>query len=213
MTNSVTVGGSVFRCFLLLLAGMSLSTAAWSETKATVMIVSLKNAKTVAVRATPSPDAVAIAFVDNGKPIVRKGQEETDGFVMVQLEDGRTGWTKGAFLVPAGQLQPAAPGLQSAVTVPPAAIPVAKPVAVQPSTIPELTDVGSAKGGVSAEVLRQSPPAGQAQMEPVSVKTGISPWVAGLAGLVGLLMGLAVGGKAGAAWATRSIQERYEMIG
>lgn len=212
---------SVFRWFLLLAVGMLLSSAAWSETKAIEMIVSLKNAKTVVVRATPNQEAAAIAFVENGKPILRKGQEETNGFVMVKLEDGRTGWTKGAFLAPSGRAT--APELPAAPA--PQAVPPAKPIAAQLPAIPEL-DAGTVKALPAAGALPPLPVAAEhaqpqslddrrpAAQEPVltGVRARTELWVIGLAVAIGMVIGLAIGGKVGAVYATRSIQERYEMI-
>lgn len=219
----------VFRWCLLFAAGMLLSSAAWSETKAIEMIVSLKNAKTVVVRATPNQEAAAIAFIENGKPILRKGQEETNGFVMVQLADGRTGWAKSAFLVPIGRATvPESPTVpvpqavpQGTAVTPPANAQVAETVAAQPPALPALPDVGSVKAVASAEGLPQLPVAGQAQarddqhqtqVEPMSGKARIELWVIGLVGAVGMVIGLVIGGKVGAVYATKSIQERYEMI-
>lgn len=209
---------SVARLMLVFVVGALLSARAWSEQKPIEMVVSLKNAKTVAVRQAPGADAAAIAFVENGKPVFRKGTEESNGFVTVQLSDGRTGWTKASFLVPAANavVAPEEPKAVAAVS-PATPTTVAMPAVGVP---PVATAAESVNGqgevvALSAAQMRQerlpAAPAATADRDGRPVG-GLSARHLLVAGLVGLLVGLLVGGKSGMVYATKSIHERYEVI-
>lgn len=212
---------------LSLVVGAFISCAAWAEIKPVEMIVSLKSAKTVIVRAMPNQESNAIAFIENGKAILRKGSEETNGFVMVQLADGRTGWTKSAFLMPSVRStipeQPQVivpPGAVSApqgtVGVPSAAI--AKSVMMQPQANQGAAGVANGKDLPIGWSLPQQPLSGgsaplitksSSMRQDGACKVSMELWIIGL---VGMLIGLMIGGKAGMVYATKSIHERYVVI-
>lgn len=180
----------ILRSALLFVVGALVSCAAWSETKPVEMVVSLKSAKTIIVRAMPDQESHAIASIENGKVVLRKGSEETNGFVMVQLADGRTGWTKSVFLLPSAR--PSTPE-QPVISAPPAEHEqIAKLEMVQPQARTASGSVPSAK--------RQE---ADGKMPPLEL-WGI--------GFIGMLIGLLIGGKAGMVYATKSIHERYVVI-
>lgn len=179
---------TILRAAFVFVVGALISCAAWSDTKPVEMIVSLKSAKTVVVRAMPNQESDAIAFVDNGKALLRKGGEETNGFVMVQLADGRTGWTKSAFLAPSTRAN--LPESQPVLVLPAVNVQTVKPVMAQPrESLRPNQEPAKRQGG-----------AGKGSME---------LWIIGL---VGMLIGLLIGGKAGMVYATKSIHERYIVI-
>lgn len=216
---------------LVFVVGGLMPSAALSETNSVEMIVSLKSAKTVIVRAMPNPESNAIAFVENGKAILRKGHEETNGFVMVQLADGRTGWTKGAFLAasPRATLreQPVRPGTvlapQGAIAEPAAQVQMTTPVMMQSKVNPGPSNTANAESMPDnmdnlpiRELVSGYPDQSRANFPPPSKRQG---WWAGLVsmewwvvGLIGMLIGLLIGGKVGMVYATRSIHERYIVI-
>jgi len=214
------IPANTLRLFLVFAVGVLISSRAWSEPKPVEMIVSLKNAKTVAVRQAPNPEAVALAFVENGKPLRRKGLEETNGFVMVQLGDGRTGWTKSAFLAPIPVSELVAPqGIAAtpAVNAPP--VPQAVPASGGSASGKEMPAVGilpelpvSVSHVPPGVPLGDSLPLTREDPVPATTRARTELWVIGLVGVLGMLIGLVIGGKAGAVYATKSIHERYEVI-
>lgn len=212
------------RNILLLVTGIVFSFAAYAETAPLEMVVSLKDAKTLTVRSAPNAESAAVAFVENGKSIIKKGSEDANGFVMVQLSDGRSGWTKASFLArPQTVPAQAANVANAAVVIHPVAsasvVPQALPLASsprpiqQPASRPDVPHVAelphvAQQASVAAPVF-QSPRA-----EPAGGKTlEITRPSVLMAGIVGLLVGLVVGGKSGMMYATKSIHERYEVIG
>lgn len=214
---------SAARLMLVFVVGALLSARAWSEQKPIEMVVSLKNAKTVAVRQAPNADAAAIAFVENGKPVFRRGMEESNGFVTVQLADGRTGWTKASFLVPAANAVVAPEQPKAAAVVSPVAPTVAMPAVGVPPVATAAESVNG-QGTVVALSAADHPRMQQERLPaapaaPAATADRDGRPVGGLsaghllaAGLVGLLVGLLVGGKSGMVYATKSIHERYEVI-
>lgn len=195
--------------FLPIAAGMLISSAAWSETKAIEMIVSLKSAKTVVVRAMPDQESAAIAFVENGKPILRAGSEETNGFVMVRLADGRAGWTKANFLAPAAanvvpRSEEPKVVMATAIATPATASNGAVPIA---AALP-VNDLSLALE--KKPLIMPMPAATGIRAERPGV--GLSAVHLFVAGLVGLLIGLLVGWKSGMVYTAKAIHERYEVI-
>lgn len=148
----------------------------------------------------PDQESNAIASIENGKSVLRKGSEETNGFVMVQLADGRTGWTKSAFLFPTtARVVDTFVREPIVVATPAEHEQIVKPVMVQPQTnqvLPPKVD-----GSMSLATGR-----GEAE--------GSNMWHMKLwgIGLIGMLIGLLIGGKIGMIYATRSIHERYVVI-
>lgn len=211
---------SAARLMLVFVVGALLSARAWSEQKPIEMVVSLKNAKTVAVRQAPSADAAAIAFVENGKPVFRKGMEESNGFVTVQLADGRTGWTKASFLVSSANAVVATEQPKAVAVVSPVAPTVAMPAVGVPPVATAAESVNG-QGTVVALSAADHPRMQQERLPAAPAATadrdgrpvgGLSAGHLLVAGLVGLLVGLLVGGKSGMVYATKSIHERYEVI-
>lgn len=187
---------------LFLLVGALISCAAWAETKPVEMVVLLKSAKTIIVRAMPDQESNAIASIENGKSVLRKGSEETNGFVMVQLADGRTGWTKSAFLFPtAARVVTTSVPEPIVVPTPAEHEQIVKPVMVQSRANYQV---------VSAKVDGSiSPATGRDGEAEISNMWSMKLW--GI-GLIGMLIGLLIGGKIGMVYATRYIHERYVVI-
>lgn len=197
-----------------------------AETGAVEVVVSLKDAKALTIRSAPNAESTVVAFIENGKAIVKKGQEDANGFVMVQLGDGRTGWTKASFLT---RPQPATPAqiVPDVVNTVPVVQPVAVAVSQQPvllaTTEPAIrTEVPPVPAIEPSRNVQKAPvtsvPHPVAQSEQVAEKLpGTQPEISVvhvlIAGFVGLLIGFIIGGKSGMAYASRSIHDRYEVIG
>lgn len=154
----------------------------------------------------PDQASNAIASIENGKAVLRKGSEETNGFVMVQLVDGRTGWTKSVFLLPSARLPTPE---QPVISAPPAEHEqIAKPEMVQPQASQAAPKVANAQ-----DIPQQLAAAGSVPSAKRQEANGKMPFLElwGI-GFIGMLIGLLIGGKAGMVYATKSIHERYVVI-
>lgn len=224
------LNGLRFWRILLLVAGVALSFAAGAQAVSVEMVVSLKDAKALTIRSAPSAEGTVVAFVENGKVVVKKGSEDANGFVLVQLSDGRTGWTKASYLArvlaPPTQVVPdvvnTAPVVQPVAMVVPQEQPV--PVVATPAAIaPAIkVDARPVPAVAPAPVIQKAPaaivPPAVARDEQVVQKlpgkrAEVSIVHVVIAGFVGLVIGLIVGGKSGMAYASRAIHDRYEVIG
>lgn len=224
------LNGLRFWRILLLVAGVALSFGAGAQAVSVEMVVSLKDAKALTIRSAPNAEGTVVAFVENGKVVVKKGPEDANGFVLVQLSDGRTGWTKASYLVrvpaPPTQVVPdvvnTAPVVQPVAMVAPQEQPI--PVAPTPPAIAPAIKVEArpVPAVTPAPVIQKAPaaivPPAVAQDEQVVQKlpgkrAEVSIVHVVIAGFVGLVIGLIVGGKSGMAYASRAIHDRYEVIG
>lgn len=224
------LNGLRFWRILLLVAGLALAPGSGAQTVSVEMVVSLKDAKALTIRSAPNAEGTVVAFVENGKVVVKKGQEDANGFVLVQLSDGRTGWTKASYLarVPAPPMPVVPDVVNTAPVVQPVAMVVPQeqpvPVAAMPPVIaPAIkAEARPVPAAAPTPVIQKAPativPPAVARDEQVVQKlpgkrTEISIVHVVIAGFVGLLIGLIVGGKSGMAYASRAIHDRYEVIG
>ena len=225
------LNGLRFWRILLLVAGVMLSFAAGAQAVSVEMVVSLKDAKALTIRSAPNAEGTVVAFVENGKFVVKKGPEDANGFVLVQLSDGRTGWTKASYLarVPAPPTQVVPDVVNTAPVVQPVAMVVPQeqpvPVVATPAAIaPAIkVDARPVPTVAPAPVMQKAPaaivPPAVARDEQVVVqklpgkRAEVSIVHVLIAGFVGLVIGLIVGGKSGMAYASRAIHDRYEVIG
>lgn len=207
---------------LVLVVGLGFSLGVHAESTPVEMIVSLKDAKALTIRAAPSAEAAAVAFVENGKTVLKKGQEDANGFVMIQLSDGRVGWTKIGFLarVPAPQpaVAPVVPDVVNSAAEARAAVSTPALTPVPPAQTEAKAEAPRAPDTAQVAPRRVAPVALETRGERASVApaangSGFSIGQIVIAGIIGLLIGLVVGGRAGIAHASRSIHDRYEVIG
>ncbi len=66
------LNGLRFWRVLLLVAGVVLSFGAGAQAVSVEMVVSLKDAKALTIRSAPNAEGTVVAFVENGKVVVKK---------------------------------------------------------------------------------------------------------------------------------------------